>query len=226
MVAYSRIALGPEFDGLADDTAVSLLGSGYHQEALLDAYLGLQRYRRQRDLPWFIGRQARLSIPRGEGTRYTPAPDLFIHATLGPCPLATVSVANYGPPTLVIEVVSGTMPLDNDLRVGTPGGKAAAYAASGVAEYLVFDPCGDSIPEGVAAWRLGPGRVYVPWKSNAADRWTSSLGIAFAPRGAKLRVYDEAGALMPSYEELADLAEEQEREIAALRRLRGEGDER
>ena len=41
--------------------------------------------------------------------------------------------------------------MDNDLRVGIAGGKAAAYAASGVAEYLVFDPCGDFIAENVAA---------------------------------------------------------------------------
>ncbi len=54
----------------------------------------------------------------------------------------------------------------------------------------------------------------------------SSLGISFAPEDGKLRVYDETGELIPSYEDLEEIAEEREREIAALReelrRLRGE----
>lgn len=217
MVAYTRTALGPEFDGLVDDTVVSLLGSLFHRDALADLYLGLRNYRRGHGLPWAIGKQAKLSIPREVGSAYSPVPDLFIHPALDSHALATVSIARYGPPTLVIEVVSGTLPIDNDHRVGIPGGKAAAYAASGVAEYLVFDRWGEFIPESVAAWRLDRSGEYRPWEPDANLRWASSLGIAFAPQGATLRAYDETGMLIPSYEELAALAMKHERELAARR---------
>ena len=227
MVTHTRIALGAAFANLADDSAMSLLGSLLHRDALVDVYLGLKHYRRQRGLPWFIGKQTRLAIPREVGPSYLPVPDLFIHSTLGPSLLATLPVSHYGPPTLVIEVVSGTMLMDNDLRVGIAGGKAAAYAASGVAEYLVFDPCGDFISENVAAWRFGPTGECVPWEPDSQQRWVSSLGISFAPHYARLLVYDETGELLPSYEELADECAEQERQLAksqeALRRLQGTG---
>jgi len=237
MVTRTRIALGPAFANLADDSAMSLLEWLFHRDALVDAYLGLAHYRQQRGMSWFIGKQAKLAIPREVGPSYLPAPDLSIHSTLGPCVLATVPIAHYGPPTLVIEVVSGTMLMDNDLRFGIPGGKAVAYAASGIAEYLVFDPCGDFIPEQIAAWRLGPTGDYVQWGPDATDRWVSSLGIAFAPQDTKLRVYDETDELIPSYEELADEREQPLRDAArehaeqqaqitelqdTLRRLRGE----
>ncbi len=238
MVTRARIALGPEFAELADDTEESLLGSSFHQDAIVDTYVSLKLHRQERDLPWFIGNQTKLVIPREGGASYHPSPDLLIHPTLGSEGRTSLSVARYGPPTLIIEVVSPATALGNDLNAD---GKIGAYAASGVAEYLAFDLFGDYIPEQVRAWRLGPTGMYVPWEADSAGRWASSLGIAFAPQGATLRVYDEAGDLIPSYQHLRDLAKarerqlldaarqqvEQERQIAelqeALRRLRGEG---
>ena len=132
--------------------------------------------------------------------------------------------------------------LSNDLN---ERGKIASYAECGIAEYLAFDLFGEFIPDQVRAWRLGPNGVYLPWEPDEAGRWASSLGIAFAPQGAKLRVYDDTGVVFPSYrmfreiigeraEQARQLAEaaqrqqEQERELAALRaevrRLRGEGE--
>lgn len=240
MVTYTRIALGSAFAELADDTEESLSGSSFHQDAIVDTYVSLKRHRRKHNLLWFIGNQTKLVIPRAVGPPYQPSPDLLVHPTLGEGNWASIAIARYGPPTLAIEVLSPATALGNDLN---ERGKVGAYAASGVAEYLTFDLFGDYIPDQLRAWRLGPGGVYLPWEPDADGRWTSTLGIAFAPQGAKLRVYDEAGALIPNNETLEDLAEERERQLAAvmqeradqereiaelreaLRRLRGEDKE-
>lgn len=224
MVTHTRIALGPAFADLADDTEESVLGSSFHQDAIVDTYVRLKLHQRKHDLPWFIGNQTKLVIPRVAGPPYQPSPDLLIHPTLGNFGRSSLPIAIFGPPALVIEVMSPATALSNDL---SETGKLGAYAACGVTEYLAFDIFGDYIPELVRAWRLGPTGAYVPWERDTSGRWASSLGIAFAPQDGKLRVYDEAGALIPSYEDLEEIAEEREREIAALReelrRLRGEG---
>jgi Uma2 family endonuclease len=223
MVTRTRTALGPAFADLADDTEESVLGSSFHQDAIVDTYVSLKLHRRKHNLPWFIGNQTKLVIPRVVGPPYQPSPDLLIHPTLGSFGRSSLPIASFGPPALVIEVMSPATALSNDL---SEIGKLGAYAASGVTEYLAFDIFGDYIPEMVRAWRLGPTGAYVPWEPDTSRRWVSSLGISFAPEDGKLRVYDETGELIPSYEDLEEIAEEREREIAALReelrRLRGE----
>lgn len=218
-----RIALGPEFDGLADDTEESLLGSSFHQDAINDTYGSLKRHRRKHRLPWFIGNQTKLIIPREVGPPFQPSPDLCIHPTLGEGNWASIAIARYGPPTLAIEVLRPSTALDNDLN---EGGKVGSYAESGIAEYLAFDLFGEYILDQVRAWHLGPRGVYVPWEPDEAGRWVSALGIAFAPHGAKLRVYDAQG-IIPNDEAVDEIIARQERENATLReevrRLRGEG---
>ncbi len=216
------IVLGPAFDHLADDTEETLVGSSFHQDAIVTAYQCLQWYRFSHDLPWFIGNQLKLLTPRAGGrSAYSPSPDLLIHTTLGNDLRASLSVAREGPPALIIEVLSPPTGLGTDLDAA---GKLGAYAAMGVAEYLTFDPTGEIIAEQLRAWRLGPDDTYVPWEPTAAWRWQSTLGIAFAPQGRQLRVFDEAGAPIPRYDEIAIRVREQEhmqaaqeRENAALR---------
>ncbi len=234
MVTHS-LTLGSAFNHLADDTEETLGGSSMHWDAIVEAYQSLRRHRRRFDLPWFIGDQFKMVIPR-EGGRppYQPSPDLLVHPTLGTGDRASLSVAREGPPALVIEVVSPATGLSNDLRLDYPAGKPMAYAAIGVNEYLTFDPLGDIIPEQIRAWRLGPANVYIPWEADSAWRWVSDLGVSFAPQGLRLRVFDAEGEAIPRYEELDDLVDDltgtvaaQERELAemreALRRARGEG---
>lgn len=221
------IALGPAFDHLADDTEETLVGSSFHQDAIVDTYVSLKRHRRQHNLPWFIGNQTKLVIPREKGApSYQPSPDLMIYPTLGSDGWTSISVARYGPPALAIEVVSPSTAVANDLNFGTPGGKPNVYAAIGVAEYLAFDLFGDFIEDQVSAWRLGPAGHYVPWEPGPSGLWVSALGIAFAPRARLLRVYDDRGLIIPNAEEMEDIAEGQARQIAdlqaELRRLRGE----
>jgi len=209
------IVLGPAFDHLADDTEETLVGSSYHQDAIIGIYRSLLRYRRQRGLTWLIGNQLKLLAPRErQRPAYSPSPDVLIHTTLGTDPRASLSVAREGPPALIIEVLSPSTGFGTDLD---PVGKVGAYAAMGVAEYLTFDPIGEIVPEQVRAWRLGPDGAYVPWEPMAAWRWQSALGIAFAPQGLRLRISDEAGAPIPDVDELDEGFDEQARELAALR---------
>ena len=126
------IALGPAFDNLADDTEETLVGSSFHQDAIVDAYISLKRHRRRRNLPWFIGNQTKLVIPRAGGApSYQPSPDLMIYPTLGTDGRTSIAVATFGPPALVIEVVSPSTALTSDLNFDSPGGKPHAYAAIG-----------------------------------------------------------------------------------------------
>jgi hypothetical protein len=224
MVTHTRMALGSAFADLADDTEESVLGSSFHQDAIVDTYVRLKLHQRKHNLPWFIGNQTKLVMPRVAGPPYQPSPALLIHPMLGNVGRSSLPVAIFGPPALVIEIMRPATALSNNLSETCDLG---AYAASGVTEYLAFDIFGDYIPEMVRAWRLGPTGAYAPWQPDAQQHWVSSLGIAFAPQDGKLLVYDEAGALIPSYEDREEIAEEREREIAALReelrRLRGEG---
>lgn len=226
MVART-IALGPEFDLFRDDDEETLVGSSSHQGAIVALYEGLGNCGRGRGLPWFIGNQLTLLIPReGRKPPLQPSPDILVHTSLAAGHRSSLDVAKDGPPALVIEVVSPATALDRDLNAGVPIGKPRVYAAAGIPEYLVFDPLAEFLPERVRAWRLGPHGI-TPWLPDDRGRWVSdALGVSFAPQGSLLRVYDQDGRLMPIYAEAIDTIAAREREIAALqaelRRLRGE----
>ena len=235
------IALGPEFDLFRDDDEETLVGSSSHQGAIVALYEGLGNCGRKRGLPWFIGNQLTVLIPReGRKPPLQPSPDILVHPTLAAGHRSSLDVVKDGPPALVIEVVSPATALDRDLNVALPIGKPGVYAAAGIPEYLVFDPLAEFLPERVRGWRLSP-RGNTPWLPDDRGHWVSdALGVSFAPQGPLLRVYDQDGSLMPLYAEAIDTIVAREREIAAreheiatqdreiaalqneLRRLRGE----
>ena len=234
------VALGPEFDHLPNDTEESLVGTSLHQAAITALYTSLILCGPHRGLPWFVGNQLMMVIPRrGSQGPYMPSPDILVHPTLTSGSRSSLILAADGPPALVIEVTSPATALERDLNLTSPRGKPQVYEAAGVREYLVFDPVGDIIPTQVWARRAGPSG-FVPWEPEADGRYGSAaLGIAFQPHGLLLRVYDQDGRLVPLTEELAErdrqlaeqLAErdqrldEQARRLveleAELRRLRG-----
>lgn len=232
MTIERTIALGPEFAVLADDTEESILGSSLHQGAITVLHDSLDACGRGRGLPWFVGNQIRMLIPRNGGRLLTLSPDLLIHPTLSSGSRDSIIVAADRPPALVIEIASPSTARARDLAEGTPRGKPAAYAALGIAEYLVFDPVSDFVPTGLWARRLGPDG-YEPWERAADGRWHSALGISFRPDDAFLRVHDQDGQLVLTGAELrernrrlAEIVSERQGQIAALeaelRRLRGE----
>lgn len=233
MSVYTRV-LGPEFDIFEDDTEEMLVGSSSHQGAIVATVQGIEDCAIERDLPWFVGNQLTIVLPRqGDRPSAQPAPDICVHPTLTRAPRTSLIVSIEGPPALVIEVTSPSTAAERDLKINSPAGKPLVYETMGIAEYLVFDPFGEFVKSQVWGRRLGPNG-YEPWEAEDDGRWHSrTLGISFAPQGFLLRVYDHDGRLMPVHGELRaakqaleeQLAEEQRR-LAALeeqiRRLRGE----
>ena len=248
MVAY-QLALGPELDWLLDDTEEALLGTSAHQYTIVNLYNDFVSYRDEAELPWFIGNQLKLIIPRQGGRPpYYPSPDIVVHPTLGDADLSSLAFSRYGPVGLVVEVASPATAYQHDLDAVDPEAKPLAYAQGGIPEYLVFDPTGNIIPERVRAWRGDPGG-HEPWlPEGTTGRWHSALGISFAPEpgGVLLRLYRPDGTLVPTrgevqallrarteqsdaqaqrLDEQARRLDEQARELAALReelrRLRG-----
>ncbi len=212
------IALGPEFDLFRDDDEETLVGSSSHQGAIVALYEGLGNCGRGR---WFIGNQPTVLIPReGRKPPLQPSPDILVHTNLAAGHRSSLDVVKDGPPALVIEVVSPSTALDRDLNVDLPIGKPGVYAAAGILEYLVFDPLAEFLPARVRAWRLSPEYDSTPWLPDERGHWISdALGVSFAPQGPLLRVYDQAGRLMPLYAEAIDTIAALQ---AELRRLRGE----
>ena len=163
MVTY-QIALGPEFDLLPDDTEEALLGSPLHQLVIVTLFNSLTRQQRRRGLSWFVGNQLGLLIPRRSGRpRYRPSPDILVHTTLGAFMETSLDLRRFGaalpgdrgrqPPRRRASTISDTL---------APAPSPASTRAAGIAEYLVYDPVGEIIPERVRAWHLGEGGSTCP----------------------------------------------------------------
>jgi Uma2 family endonuclease len=246
MVAGTRlIILGPEFDTFVDDDEETLVGSSFHQDGINGTYDSVRNYRDRHDLPWFVGNQIKLFIPRRDGLpAAAPSPDILIHPTLGVEGRYSLSLATDGPPGLVMEFLSPATARNRDLNTQSTEGKPHLYESCGIPEYLTFDPLSDYVPGQVRAWRLGPAGVYVPWEPDAEGHWVSAvLGISFVPSGRWLDVYDGQRQRIPRNEdvnrlqdEAAELRAERDRALREqeriarensalreeLRRLRGE----
>jgi Uma2 family endonuclease len=216
------VALGPEFDFLADDTEEALLGSMLHQRVIVSEVNSLTRHSKRENLGWRIGNQLRLIIPREGGRRsYQPSPDILVHTSPQVSDTQTsLNINTYGPPALAIEVCSPSTALEHDLDTFNPQAKPGVYAQAGIPEYLVFDPTGEIIHDLVRAWRKGPTGDYEPWLPDpATGRWHSVLGISFAPQGVLLRVYDSDGNVVPDNDDMdeivAALQAERDAQLAA-----------
>lgn len=209
-------ALGPEFDTLPNDTEETLMGSSLHQAAIVALYTSLQQCGPGRGLPWFVGNQTKLHIPRQGRRPYQPSPDILVHPTLSSGSRDSLYINADGPPVLVIEVASPSTAVERDINLISREGKPGVYAAIGVREYLVFDPTDDILGSPIWARRIGPGG-FVPWEPDGFGRWFSStLGIAFEPQGTLLRVYNQDDELVRLTDEFADLAMEQAQNIREL----------
>ncbi len=207
--------LGPEYAAFTDDTEDSVVGSTYHQDAITVLSTSLKACGPGRGLPWYIGNQLRIILPRVNNRPLNLSPDILIHPTLGNLGnRERLDTVTEGAPALVIEVASPSTYEDRDLQ-----DKRDIYAHSGIAEYLVFDATAALIPAVLVGWQLGLDGRYQPWVANAAGRWQSRLGIAFQPQRPYLRVYDQDGVLVPTHEENQELrrqAETERRQAEAL----------
>ncbi len=212
------LVVEPEW--LPDDTEEDLVGSSLHQLAITTLYDSLRLVGPERDLPWCVGDQLTLVIPRPNGSLYRPSPDILVHPTAGEADRTEFDTRVEGVPSLIAEVVSPTTWQRDVDR------KAAWYAYAGVREYFVFDPTGDQLGAHVWARRL-IGRRFAPWPTESDGRWTSTtLGITFDVQGPLVRVYDQQGALVPTVTEQARRLAERDRRLAEQDRQLAERDQR
>lgn len=214
MVTYP-IVLGPEFDTIPDDTEESLMGSSIHQGAIVTTFDGLRICAARRGLPWFIGNQQTLLIPRED--RRLPrriAPDIFVYPALAMTNPTSIPITVHGPPTLAIEIASPGTALINDVNIFDPNAKPHLYERIGVAEYLAFDPTWEIFGEPIWAQHAGLAGMR-PWLPDDEGRWHSALGVSFKPEGHLLRVYDHEGQLVPLSVEFDAMLTEERQRIAA-----------
>ena len=223
-----------------DDTEESVLGTNLHQGTITNLRLGLNAVAGLLappggPVPWqALGQTAISGLRRKDGSPYTVLPDVFVYRQAIDERVATLALAEEGPPLLIAEVLSPTTRL-NDLNLDS--GKGYSYARAGVQEYLILDPQREELAEQVQAWRLRRG-AYVSWLPDGAGLWQSQvLPVAIAFEGVRLVVYSGAGRRQLREEEIGrevarleaqltrrdeELARRDE-EIAALRRLLDQG---
>jgi Uma2 family endonuclease len=143
------IVLGPEFDSFQDDTEEMLVGSSFHQDAIVGIFDSLRVVRDRRQLPWFVGNQLKLLIPRDSGMPAAqPSPDIVVHLTLGPTGRYSIDVHVDGPPAFAAEVLSPSTARDRDLNDRTPPGKNSSQnrSAPGVSGRRVATSPGSPTP--------------------------------------------------------------------------------
>jgi Uma2 family endonuclease len=183
-----------------DDTEESVMGSDWHQEAILEAHSVLLAHAEQRAAtgapPWYVSSQVTVivSLPR-RARPWQPKPDLFVVTGLPPAHRSSYDVRR-GPegappmPQFVLEVAS-----ESTWREDVES-KRDLYALTGVREYVVFDPTGEFLPERVRAWRAGASG-FEDWRAvrraDGAEVWRSPvLGLELRAEGPLLR-FDEPG---------------------------------
>ena len=194
---------------LPDDREEDLVGTDWHQHAIVGVFDGLLDLADTLGLPWHVGNQLALVGWSPNGAQWRPLPDIMVHQDAGPEPRSQMVVLDDGPPALIIEVASDTT-WEHD--VDTLRGKAAGYPGIGIQYYLVFDPTGEYLQELARGWRLTPDGVQ-PWLPDADGTYRcDTLGIGLRPEGSMLRVIDAAGEPVPTRaERLYALAEQSER---------------
>jgi hypothetical protein len=178
-----------------DDTEESIVGVDRHQFDITSLRLGLNeeahRLAAGQPWPWQAITQIRLlGCRRPDGPAYTVYPDVMIFPRPMDTNQGSYTLAQDGPPVLIVEVASeATYQADLDLERG----KGWTYADAKVTEYLVLDPSGQFVPELGRGWRL-VGRGYRPWRRDRAGRWVSAgLGVAIGVDEGLAAVYGVDG---------------------------------
>jgi len=203
-----------------DDTEESVVGTDWHQNAIMSLRNGLRTVAQEEGWPWHVGSQLTLVAWHPAGAPWRPIPDIMVHPQAGPALRRDMDAASEGLPALIIEVASPST-VASDVNVDSPTArrpeaKAHGYLAWPLPEYLVFDPFGEHVPGQVRAWHVVAGRVE-EWRPDARGRYQSILGISFQPEGYALRIYDPLGRPVPLDEENPMLRAQLAREAAEAR---------
>jgi hypothetical protein len=174
-----------------DDSEESIVGVDRHQLDIISLRTGINEEAHRMagggQVPWqAISQIMYIGCTRRDGSLYTVYPDVYVFLRPMDRTRGSYSLAQDGPPALIIEVASeSTYEADLD----PARGKGWSYAHAGVREYLVLDPTGQFVPDLGRGWRLMEG-VYRPWEPDAAGRWRSSpIGVAFGVEDGLAAVY-------------------------------------
>ncbi len=212
-----------------DDTEESVLGTNLHQTTIRNLCLGLNEAAVAMTPPgrapgWqALGQTMITGFRRPDGSDYAVLPDIFVYRQPIDEERQSLSRALDGPPLLIIEVASESTYQSN---LDLVRGKGFSYADGGVQEYLVLDPMGKYVPEGVRAWRLQEGS-YTTWPPEPSGAWKSrEIPVLIALEGARAAVYTADGRRQLREGEVTRALEQARREHAAeLAELRRQLDE-
>lgn len=216
--AAPAVALWPP-----DDTEESVVGTPFHQGTIGNVRLGINEAAAAATMPgqpapWQANSQGLiLGLRRRDGSRYQVLPDVYVYRRPFGLDRGSLSLAQDGPPDLVIEMLSeATWESDVDLERG----KAWSYADAGVAEYLIMDPGGAYLRGAQGrGWRLASG-VYAPWEPDARGRWASDLGFSIGYDGPWAMVWGPDERQVPREGQVLRLLDEGvEQGRAAMRAL-------
>jgi hypothetical protein len=213
----------------ADDTEESILGTDLHQGTITSLRLGLNGAARLSrtpgaPVPWqALTQLLLLGCRHPDGSQYRTYPDVFVYPRAMKRDRGSYVLETDGAPAMIAEVLSqDTYTSDIDLVRG----KGYTYALAGVAEYLVVDPTGLYLPEGIRAWRLA-SQGYVPWEPAADGRhYSTQFPLAFGLNGTLAEIYLADGRRMYQEDEIEEAIvqrdaeiEQRDAEIARLQRL-------
>ena len=125
MIAKHSSPAPPAWEWLPDDTEESIVGTPLHQKAISTLADMLEMLRDDEGAPWDVGRNLGLrGLTRRDGSAYAPMPDVLVHPRRLPETAAEISLAEYGPPVVVVEMASpSTVAADiGDLCAGRGAG--------------------------------------------------------------------------------------------------------
>src|SRR5438093_13709663 len=107
MAAERERQAAADWRWLPDDTAESVVGTQWHQEAISRLAEMLLLLRDRTGASWDVATNLGIrGFLRRDGTVYAPKPDVCVHPRRLPRDEAEISLAEYGPPLLVVEVAS------------------------------------------------------------------------------------------------------------------------
>ncbi len=215
-----------------DDTEESLSGSDYHLAAILALYEVLSRYalratRYALRATRYALRATRYAL---RATRYALRAVKRWYVTAEVLVLADIPerVDTWRAMPDVYVVLDTPDTFRNSLDTGTGESfpqficeiasestwgkdvteKQRVYADVGALEYIVFDPTTALLGQSLRAWRRQSDDAWEPWELDEQGFLTSTAldGLRLRAEGTLLRVYDPAGELLPTGNELDVIA--------------------
>jgi len=202
---------------IEDDTEESVSGSDYHLAAILALYDVLLRYAQRTARRWYVTAEVvvLVNVPDRYRNPWRPMPDVYVVLDTPDAQRTSLDTRAGEPfPQFICEMASEST-WGNDVTE-----KQRLYADLGVLEYVVFDPRSEFLGQPLRAWRRTPDGAWVSWEPDADGFLNSAaLGLRFRPENNLLRVYALAEGLLPTGQELEQLAREEAVRRAEAERL-------